>query len=72
VQLDLYDDGISTFRRILEVHPRDADSMAYIAHCLYMQDKIKAARDMAKKCLLFSPDHEDAERIIQYCDERLR
>ncbi len=62
----LYDDEITAYRKILSIDSQNADAMAGIAHCLYMQDKIKAARDMAKRCLFYDPDNQSAKDTLSY------
>jgi len=70
-QNDLYDDAIVAYRRILDIDSQNAGAMADIAHCFYMQDRIKAARDMAKRCLLYDQDNQSAKGTLSYCNPKI-
>ncbi|MBN1593407.1 MAG: hypothetical protein JW941_09215 [Candidatus Coatesbacteria bacterium] len=71
---ELYGDAIGIYQQIVDMDPDDtlgagAGAMADIAFCLYMQDRLSAAKAMAKRCLMFDPENKDALSTISYIEK---
>jgi tetratricopeptide (TPR) repeat protein len=62
---ELYDDSIRYLKMILTINARDADALARLARCLFMQGKKVEAKQMAKKALMFEPENQLALSFSQ-------
>jgi len=70
VQAKLYEDALTTYRKALGIDPQNADVLAYIARCLYMQNRVKAAVEMARRSLLYDPNNAIAKIALSHCEQR--
>lgn len=65
---DLYGDALAVNREILSIDSENAAAMAHMAHCLFMEGKVKGAADMARRCLLYDADNRSAKSTLSNCE----